>query len=1685
MKRYRIHKDILNRLKVTTNKEEVALAGRDITVHLVDPNGCAMTMDYTIVDDVKLEFVYFGTQHKLLGTYRLVVWENYRKVGMTAVDCLDAFRLVPYSTMEGGEDPEGLDTEVNELELDLHTAERGADGVGVADIKFNADYTMTISLTDGTTYTSPSLRGEKGEKGDTGSTGPQGEKGDTGATGPQGEKGDTGATGATGPQGPAGKDWIPTQQELDSIAENATALVNSKLGDLSQLKTDDKDNLVDAINETDTQVTQIGSKIDELEQEVIYDITANNANTKFASLSALLSDANLSTLIPITVRSGGMSIRFIQTSDNKYVQYRLMADEFSTTVSDWQGVDDEPVNDSKNLISSGGVAKCIGVLESSYVLEAPSSAYKPIFIPYDFTNGHSYRLYIDYTGETDTFFTIRQPNAVLKQTFGRGTESRVIDFDCDFDNGTILSLSTVPALEVNKTYHVKLIDLSNTTIYSNREKIIDITQDVDELEQLSNEHTTAIDGLDRRTENMNGTSEQVTISDFSVYEKTNAILQNSGQYDNRLAARDKGILIPVNGVETFIMQNANKNAVRWFAFLKSAKQLDNAMADFTSPGFVVNSNPGYVSANIIKNIPNDAHYLYLYVDYLPESISFFRKSSSIPDVIDNKENIGHIVGGTFEIDTPTITEMLRKNIPSGTRFYVRVVAEGTNTRLIIRCNAGNGATIKDYAESGVWYEYIATSDITSLWLWHQNLSSGSSTVRLELMLNISSDVKYINNKLPIYDKACDDIGIARGRYSYPSASYYQIYNGTIKKGSKFFVRFSSASNITRYIITANGTDVANRLLDKSETIKEKTLSFVAPYDISTISLYITSGSYPNTVDTEVYTNIKGDLVNVINEVSDINDYLHADVKVVELTMPQTVGSTSPMFDCFLKANTDYYLQLYAAYELLNSTGVSLFFKDITGTNVQSTYHTNPYVVAQYGSLVKVKFPVDIYKVAPYISATGVKNAGNLYLNIYNSTDASHVNDKNTELVGYRKSTPIISLTALVNLNVWYANIPKDKTFFWRVVGTSSASNLRIRLKENNYSGLTIKDYIEIGKWYEHTATTDIAVMSMWTGADSHINLAIETADALLYNTLKVDREGGIPVSNGVEDVDGNQIISRMLEPMSSPDYGYRGLSLDSLPKKGFALFRTDDNVIMPEITSILEHFGYRYNMAINVVNMMYDYEKTKMYRQLQQKGHEMCDHTPNDTTYYVDIRPEWESIFLAYTGNGVRKIIDCPKDSRLRRVYFDYVSYNTYTDYAYGAANSYAVTADSNVISGDFSQDGIDATNWDNTEINCVYVYVNPDGNGAKWYPAIKASGNVFALQVMDGAGNAIEFNSTENISLYLTKQERASGVAAATIILTENATYLLLLAGQLWWSYLGFERPRTWIQNGGTHPLAYFEYLQTALEKLGMNNGEYLQERCKLTYGYADTVSCPLVVSWWENRPLHWDSADETWLEEAKNAIADHIALKQVVTIASHYRYANFTDGKEGYIKFVYAFFKFCYDNRINLVTFSERRRLLIDSECDAYANIMPKLYVDMNNRGFADGYIQDGTITSLVSTGGKIESKGYAIAINSGETSGTILKVLGLGGLFKGTNTLKFDYKGNLGNLTITLVAAFNYEAQWSRVTIATISKTSVNSVDWNTLSVDFDFPLGKNYLDITISSSGCEGGALISNIELRKKF
>ena len=143
-------------------------------------------------------------------------------------------------------------------------------------------------------------------------------------------------------------------REAEILIKSDAALISSTTVGL------EGSNIQDNLNDA-------GEKLSELETQVIYDVTANNDGATFASLSELLSSENLSILIPTSVRHGGMSIRFVQSSDNKYVQLHYMGTDVTGTPNpfldtvNWQSeqVDSVPVKMSKNLAESGGIERSI------------------------------------------------------------------------------------------------------------------------------------------------------------------------------------------------------------------------------------------------------------------------------------------------------------------------------------------------------------------------------------------------------------------------------------------------------------------------------------------------------------------------------------------------------------------------------------------------------------------------------------------------------------------------------------------------------------------------------------------------------------------------------------------------------------------------------------------------------------------------------------------------------------------------------------------------------------------------------------------------------------------------------------------------------------------------------------------------------------------------------------------------------------------------------------------------------------------------------------------------------------------------------------------------------------------------------------------------------------------------------
>ena len=66
---------------------------------------------------------------------------------------------------------------------------------------------------------------------------------------------------------------------------------------------------------------RLDNTLSELKSETIYNVSTHNNGAVFDSIQALLSSSDLDSLIPISIRSGGMNIRFIN-SNNKYMQYR-------------------------------------------------------------------------------------------------------------------------------------------------------------------------------------------------------------------------------------------------------------------------------------------------------------------------------------------------------------------------------------------------------------------------------------------------------------------------------------------------------------------------------------------------------------------------------------------------------------------------------------------------------------------------------------------------------------------------------------------------------------------------------------------------------------------------------------------------------------------------------------------------------------------------------------------------------------------------------------------------------------------------------------------------------------------------------------------------------------------------------------------------------------------------------------------------------------------------------------------------------------------------------------------------------------------------------------------------------------------------------------------------------------------
>ncbi len=160
---------------------------------------------------------------------------------------------------------------------------------------------------------------------------------------------------------------------------------------IQEINTNLPDNNVQSITAQKLRDTLISGIYETTE---IYDVSANNNGAKYADLTSALGTNGVN--VPEGIKKGGMSIKFVRTSDNKYVQYRYTLSSISNSdfanVANWQGVDDEPTEGSNNLVKSGGVylkidsAKEETLKENREMVNSFLENYAPIEITGNVTN---------------------------------------------------------------------------------------------------------------------------------------------------------------------------------------------------------------------------------------------------------------------------------------------------------------------------------------------------------------------------------------------------------------------------------------------------------------------------------------------------------------------------------------------------------------------------------------------------------------------------------------------------------------------------------------------------------------------------------------------------------------------------------------------------------------------------------------------------------------------------------------------------------------------------------------------------------------------------------------------------------------------------------------------------------------------------------------------------------------------------------------------------------------------------------------------------------------------------------------------------------------------------------------------------------------------------------------------------
>ncbi len=501
-------------------------------------------------------------------------------------------------------------------------------------------------------------------------------------------------------------------------------------------------------------------------------------------------------------------------------------------------------------------------------------------------------------------------------------------------------------------------------------------------------------------------------------------------------------------------------------------------------------------------------------------------------------------------------------------------------------------------------------------------------------------------------------------------------------------------------------------------------------------------------------------------------------------------------------------------------------------------------------------------------------------------------------------------------------------------------------------------------------------------------------------------------------------------------------------KTGGIAFRVDDHQTASkwrDFNNIFKKYGYHYSLGIDIQRVTFDTASYNALMEVVAAGNELMDHTPYGTTCYL-----W-----VYNLKDTMNFYNHPAIDHINK-------------------NRICLKYDS-VLTGSVTGEGLvdligsklisrDAGEFKNMYSPAYYsnIYLPSKNLLCAWY-------NLENKNQLDPDTLSLRsywqetFNNDTALGI---PHHRLSGydikmTDAAQNLLCERALYL--------YDSLGFPRPYTWVQPGGS----FTQFSASEVKaKMGQKYGytaaaTYVAPSFKM-YNEVDTLK---IKRYALQNP---DFSDESnYFQAMINTIADNSARHLNSFTLGHF--VNPVGGWDAYLGRIDSLLAWCKANQVPVRTVNQWASIMFDSVPNPFANAIPELYRDLNKNNLPDGYAAPfGTFDS---TDGVAKSKGRCITRTS---SGSYFGVNIMGGVEKGWNRISVYTKGMPGDSVRISISLPEITGSNKFYNLAS------NTTEWKEVStlIYIDPRASRVTLQFNALKSGPAGAMKISGMQLRKQ-